>query len=74
MTTSGNGGSISPPSPVDDDDDTEKEGDPPLPDLLWQDGEMQAQLLVNLNHMRRNKHFCDVILQVLQRRPSSLQQ
>ncbi len=75
---SGNGCSVAPavaaaaavtdPQPAsspDDDDDTEKDGDPPLPDLLWEDSELQSQLLVSLSHMRKNRHFCDVILQVV---------
>lgn len=48
----------------DHDDDTEKEGVPPKPDFHWEDNGLHHQTLLTLNKMRKNKHFCDVILQV----------
>ena len=48
-----------------DDDDTEMvKLRPELPNLVWKDNEFQDQTLLALNQMRRNKHFCDVTLQV----------
>ena len=53
-------------SPVDDDDDdTEKDGVQPKPNLRWEDDGLQGQILESLNQMRKNKHFCDVVLQVI---------
>jgi hypothetical protein len=52
------------PTAEDNDDDTEKEGVTPQPDFHWEDSELHQQTLLTLNKMRKNKHFCDVILQV----------
>ncbi len=35
------------------------------PDLEWEDDGLRAHLLTSLNQMRKDKHFCDVILQVM---------
>ena len=51
-------------SKSDDDDDTEVAGVPPVSALLWEDADLRCQTLNALNHMRRNRHFCDVTLQV----------
>ena len=51
-----------------DDDDTEVAGVPPVSALLWEDDGLRCQTLNALNHMRRNRHFCDVTLQVSLRR------
>jgi hypothetical protein len=48
----------------DDDTDSEVAGLPPNPDLAWEDGELRCQTLNALNHMRKNRAFCDVTLQV----------
>ena len=58
----GKGGSSS--KSDNDDDDTEVAGVPPVSDLLWEDDDLRCQTLNALNHMRRNRHFCDVTLQV----------
>jgi len=51
-------------SKSDDDDDTEVAGVPPVSALLWEDDDLRCQTLNALNHMRRNRHFCDVTLQI----------
>ena len=38
---------------------------PERPKLMWKDHGFQDSTLLALNHMRKNKHFCDVTLQVL---------
>ena len=54
----GNGGD-------DDDLDTEMvRVKPERPRLIWKDGSFQENTLTALNYMRKNKHFCDVTLQV----------
>ena len=52
------------PLMVNEDDDAEPEGIVEHPDLHWEDGDLRGQLLVTLNQMRKDKHFCDVTLQV----------
>lgn len=42
-----------------DDEDTEVQSF-----FKWEDNSLQSQVLAGLNEMRKNKHFCDVILQV----------
>ena len=37
---------------------------PERPRLIWKDGSFQENTLTALNYMRKNKHFCDVTLQV----------
>ena len=37
---------------------------PERPKLIWKDHGFQDSTLLALNHMRKNKHFCDVTLQV----------
>jgi len=54
----GNGGD-------DDDLDTEMvRVKPERPRLIWKDGSFQENTLTALNYMRKNKHFCDVTLQI----------
>ncbi len=48
----------------DDDDDTAKEGAPPIPDFSWRDQDMTTYMTDALDQMRKHKHFCDVVLQV----------
>ena len=48
-----------------DDDDTEIiRLNPIRPILLWKDAGFQTQTMEALNQMRKNRHFCDVTLQV----------
>ena len=52
-------------SDVDDDDTEMVKLKPELPPLVWKDSSFQDQTLLALNQMRKNKHFCDVTLQVI---------
>ncbi|XP_059092667.1 influenza virus NS1A-binding protein homolog isoform X2 [Tigriopus californicus] len=52
------------PSTMDNDDDSEPEGVMPRPDLLWEDTLLHGRTLQALNQMRKDKHFCDVTLQI----------
>ena len=48
-----------------DDDDTEiVRVNPVRPSLRWKDAGFQTQTMEALNQMRKNRHFCDVTLQV----------
>ena len=50
---------------VDDDDDSEVVRVKPIRPLLrWRDSGFHNQTMEALNQMRRNRHFCDVTLQV----------
>ena len=49
-----------------DDDDSEVIRPNPIrPSLRWRDAGFQAQTMEALNQMRKNRHFCDVTLQVI---------
>ena len=64
MSSKGKVGGGSSSKSDNDDDDTEVAGVPPVSDLVWEDDGLRCQTLNALNHMRRNRHFCDVTLQV----------
>ena len=61
----GNGCHVTATSDAEDDLDTEMvKLRPERPRLVWRDGGFQDNTMMALNHMRKNKHFCDVTLQV----------
>ena len=47
-----------------DDDSQVIRMNPIRPNLRWKDSGFQAQTMEALNQMRKNRHFCDVTLQV----------
>ena len=49
----------------DDDDSQVIRLNPIRPSLRWKDSGFQAQTMEALNQMRKNRHFCDVTLQVI---------
>lgn len=50
---------------IDDDDDTEMvRTKPARPNLQWKDEGFQASTMAALKQMRKDRHFCDVTLQV----------
>jgi len=61
----GNGCHVTATSDAEDDLDTEMvKLRPERPRLVWRDGGFQDNTMMALNHMRKNKHFCDVTLQI----------
>jgi hypothetical protein len=52
--------------PLEEDDDSEPADLSARPDLRWEDGELHGHVLRALNRMRKNRSFCDVVLQVEQ--------
>ena len=57
---------LSTDSNLDDDDDDSQviRLNPIRPCLRWKDSGFQSQTMEALNQMRKNRHFCDVTLQV----------
>ena len=52
-------------SELDDDEDTELVRKKLVkPNLRWKDSQFQDQTLTALNQIRKQRHFCDVTLQV----------